>query len=263
LKLHIPLLFLAASAAHAQSSTSDLEAAVLSGDVDAASAPESADIDTEIPPVADAQDAPSRSDLEKVDEAVRGPRQIPNEHVLVVQRRFVQKEGAHEITPISIGVQPADSFRRQVQWGFSYIYHLNEDFGFELAHIAYTTNYNTGLNDNIADFTSGQIGVPVQTARIEPVLSGGVGIQWSPLKSKAAAFDSIYYFEGYFLGGGGFTKLTDASAGMAMFGIGFRSYLSKNAIFKSELRNYMDFRSQINHRPTIIIGASILLGGGS
>lgn len=246
-------------------STSDLEKQILSGastEAPAASeaAPESdQSYDTEVPEVgAPTKPKVDESQLKAVDEAVRGPRQIPNEHILVVQHRFIQKEGAHEFTPISFGVQPADSFRRQVQWGFSYMYHLNESIGLEFAHVSFTTNFSTGLNKTIAEFQSRDI----QTARIEPVLTLGASLQWSPLKSKAATADAIYYFEGYFLGGGGLTRLTDGNVGMAMAGFGFRSWLSRSAILKTELRDYMDFRSQVNHRPTVVVGASVLFGGG-
>src|SRR5690606_15684363 len=68
----------------------------------------------------------SDSDLEAVDEAVIGPKSIPNSHILVVQHQTINKAGRHEITPFSFGMQPADSFRRQFQWGFGYVYHLTE-----------------------------------------------------------------------------------------------------------------------------------------
>ena len=34
-----------------------------------------------------------KGDLERVDELFQGPKQIPPEHILVVQKRFIQKEG--------------------------------------------------------------------------------------------------------------------------------------------------------------------------
>ena len=91
--------------------------------------------------------------LEKVDELVKGPRQIPFEHILVVQNKYVQKEGSHEITPFSIAIQPADSFRKQLQMGLSYAYHVNDSFALELLHLLATTNLKSGFSEELLDNT--------------------------------------------------------------------------------------------------------------
>lgn len=219
--------------------------------------------DAEPPPLKEAsakaepvkkEDLPE-DELEALDEAVKGPSEIPNRHILVVQHRYIRKEGRHEVSPLLVGVQLADSFRRQVQFGFSYVYHLTETFGLEALHVALVKNYSTGMNQAIRNtFT-------LETDRVEPVLTVGPAIQWTPLKSKAATDESIYHFEGYFLLGGGLSLFENTTNGTLMYGVGFRSYASRTAILKAELRNYADFRGQVSDRLNILLGASLLLGG--
>lgn len=201
----------------------------------------------------------SRERAKKFDESVTGPKQIPNEHIFVVQNRYVRKEGAHEITPIQVGLQPGDSFRKQLQWGFSYAYHFSESIGIEALHATVLTNYNSGLANAIRTNTSSKL----ETYRPEPVFTLGTGFLWTPLHSKAATDQSVYHFEGYFIIGGGITRAEDKSVGMAMGGFGFRAYMSKRALFKVEIRDYVDFHTQVDQRVSVLVGASLLLGGGS
>jgi len=218
------------------------------------------DTSDELPSIVEAEspkEKKSEKDLKALDEALKGPKQIPFSHILVVQNRYVKKEGKHEIMPAMVGVQPGDSFRRQLQWGFSYTYHFTEDFGIEALHVAFITSLKTGLSDTIRDSTS------LETYREEPVVSLGSTLQWTPLHSKAATADSVYRFEGYFLGGGGMTKMENTSAGLAMAGLGIRAYFEKRSIFKVELRDYIDFRGGSQQRLNVVVGASILLGGGT
>ncbi len=197
------------------------------------------------------------AESEKLEAAIKGPRQVPFEHILVVQNRYVKKEGRHEITPLMAAIQPGDSFRRQLQWGFSYAYHLTEDWGLEALHVNFVSNLKTGLSDSIRSSTT------LETYREEPVYSVGSSILWTPLHSKAATDESIYHFEGYFILGGGMTKYENTRGGLAMGGIGFRAYMSKRAIFKTELRDYLDFIGGTQQRLNLLLGVSVLLGGES
>ena len=212
----------------------------------------------EVPSLAEPQDTERfrEKDLKAIEDAVKGPGSIPRNHIFVVQRQSIHKEKRHEIEPLMVGLQPSDSFRKQIQWGVGYVYHLSEDFGIEFLHLAVLTNYSTGLNQTIRN------NVGLETDRIEPVFSLGSTLQWTPLHSKAATDDSVYFFEGYFVGGGGVTKFETSTAGLAMLGLGFRVSLSKWAFFKSELRDYIDFRGSANHRFNFLAGLGVLIGDG-
>ncbi|NCN27107.1 outer membrane beta-barrel domain-containing protein [bacterium] len=195
------------------------------------------------------------SALEEVDEIVRGPRQIPFEHIFVVQHRYIRKRNTHELTPLVLGVQPADSFRKQLQLGFSYIYNFSESFGIEALHLTATTNIKTGLSENLLK------NARLETERVEPVLSAGASLQWAPFKSKAATIESIYHFEGYMLLGGGYTKFENGGSAMVMGGGGIRIFLNPRAMLKTEVRDYYDFDNASDHRVNILVGAAFLLGG--
>ena len=248
------------SFAFAQSNRS-LEDQILSGTYSGApapGAPQSAESSEPLPdPNAElkAKKSEVKSELEEVDESVNGPRSIPHDHILVVQYRFIRKEGMHEITPLYLGVQPGDSFRRQINWGFSYGYHITEDFGIEALNVSFLKNYSTGLADTIYS------AVTRYTDRKEPVATVASSLLWTPLKSKAATFEDIHYFEGYFLAGGGMTKFEHRTVPMANIGLGFRAYLTQRSLFKVELRNSMDFLGgSPNQRLNILLGATVLLG---
>lgn len=269
--------FVHVKTAHAQT-VEELEKQVLTGKPsaapEAAALPEPAPVAAPAPetaqaPVSEAAVAPEttaqapapkqeelpKDELEELDAAVKGPSEIPKRHILVVQHRYIRKEGRHEVAPLLVGVQLADSFRRQVQFGFSYTYHLTESFGIEALHAAFVKNYSTGLNDAIRS------SVILGTDRLEDVVSLGSALQWTPLKSKAATDESIYHFEGYFLLGGGVSVYEDKPSAMLMYGVGFRSYATRTAVLKAELRNYADFRGHVSDRLNILLGASLLLGG--
>jgi len=210
-------------------------------------------------------EGPERPDYElrAIEQAIRGPREIPLEHILVVQNRYIRKAERHELSPLMVGLQLADSFRRQMQFGFSYVYHLDENWGFEALHGMLIKNYGTGLNQAVRTSTSRGNATGLETDRLESVMSLGAAVQWTPFTSKAGTDDRIYYFEGYFLLGGGAVVYENATYGMLMYGLGFRSYVTRTAILKAELRNYADFRGGISDRLNVLAGASLLLGGPS
>lgn len=196
------------------------------------------------------------SALEDIDEAIAGPKQIPFDHILVVKHRYVNKAERFELAPITISLQPADSFRKQFGVGMSMAYHFSEDFALEFLHASFTTNYRSSLEEDINKQVSPKLGFE----RVEPVLTLGSAIWWSPFKGKSSTIENIYHWEAYFLGGGGATRTEVAFAGMAMFGAGARLYLNKRAILRLEVRDYYDFTKNGDHRVNILAGASVLFG---
>lgn len=195
------------------------------------------------------------SALKRVDEFIKGPRQIPFRHILVVRPRYINKTGKHEITPFMLGIQPGDSFRKQVSMGGSYTYHLTEDFALEAIHFLAYTNIKTGFQKDLRENAN------LEIERIEPVFSIGPTLQWSPFKAKSATHENIYHFEGYLFAGGGFTKFEVGNSAMAMFGVGARVFLNRFAALKLDIRDYYDFKEDAGQRLNILLGASILLGG--
>jgi outer membrane beta-barrel protein len=197
---------------------------------------------------------PRSRDLEKIEQAIAGPERIPYEQILVVQRRFILKEDRQEITPFYLGVQPADSFRRQFQWGFSWAYHLTESFGIEALHAAFMTNYSTGLDESIEK----ESGLKTDFG-LTPVVVLGSSLIWTPFKSKAATRSEVYHFETYFNLGGGIALGETSKDPIGIFGVGFRAYLNRRSLLKVEIRDYMQFSGSSRHRVSLMLGGGILL----
>jgi outer membrane beta-barrel protein len=199
-----------------------------------------------------------QQELDELEKSAKGPREVPQSHILVVQNRFIRKEGRHEVTPFFTGIQAADSFRRQIIWGASYTYHVSEMFGLEFPNVSFAKNFKTGLGDTIKDKFK------LFVDRREPVYTFGASILFTPFPAKAATRESLNYFEGYFVLGGGMTAFEHADAGMAMGGLGFRAYVTRSTILKAELRDFVDFvDGEARQRFNVLIGASILFGEGS
>jgi outer membrane beta-barrel protein len=196
----------------------------------------------------------TKESLEEVESLIWGPQSIPNDHILVVQRRFIDKAGDFELTPIHIGFQPSNSFTKQFQWGASLGYHFTESFGIEFLHFAFASNARTELETTIGDATGLQI-----RHNDNSVLLMASSLLWTPFKSKAATKSNVYHFEGYFLAGGGSILAESSRDPMAMGGLGFRSYLNRDGLFKFEVRDYVQFGGSTVHRVSLLLGAGILL----
>ncbi len=238
-------------------SLSDLEAKVLGDlqseentDTESAAADQKAEAEEEEV----ASPKSSKKSLDEVESLIWGPRSIPNEHILVVQRRFVDKAGRFELMPVHLGVQPSNSFSRQFIWGAGISYHLTESFGLELLHVSFASTDHGDLEKIINDAT----GLKIRHNDNSVLLMGG-SVLWTPFKSKAATKREVYHFEGYFLAGGGSILAENSRDPMAMAGFGFRSYLNRDGIFKFELRDYIQFGGSTVHRLSLLLGAGILL----
>lgn len=243
------------SLSHAQNGLSDLERELLLGDGSSLnqSYSESPAQTHESPKIEEIK--VDKDELEEIEQAIAGPDRIPLEQVFVVQKRYVTKEDKHEFTPISFGIQPADSFRRQFQWGFSWTYHFTESFALEGLHVAFIKNFNTGLVDDLNKIEG--FGLDY---RITPMTILGSTMVWTPFKSKAATRANVYHFESYFnLGGGvGLTEVSKSS--VVILGLGFRAFLNRSSLIKVELRDYMSFgENSSRNRVSLIVGAGILL----
>jgi outer membrane beta-barrel protein len=189
-----------------------------------------------------------------IDELINGPKSIPLNHIFVVKHQYIFKKGRHEIMPFTLGIQPGDSFRRQLSMGVGYLYHLNESFALEALHLNFFTNLETGFSRSFKNNTS------LEIERVEPVLTLGSTLQWAPFRGKAATAENIYNFEGYFFAGGGVTQFEVGSAPTIIGGLGARVFMNRRSTLKFELRDYADLRSEFSNRFNVVVGAGILLG---
>ena len=75
---------------------------------------------------------------------------IPNDEVVVVQKKYTRKNFRHEITPIRFGGLPFGDIRRTLFAGASYTLHLSDSFALELFDFTYTKDFFTGFTSDIS-----------------------------------------------------------------------------------------------------------------
>ncbi len=195
----------------------------------------------------------SRDEIQEIERAVEGPKGIPYEHIFSVQKRFIQKKLKSEISPFVLSLQPADSFRKQLSWGFSYGFHFVESLAVELLEFQSMSNVDSGLSDAL-----GEVGVNVY--RDEARWSLGSALLWTPFSAKAGFTTQITYFEMFFLAGGGLVQYNYVKDPFAQFGVGFRTFLSKSTLLKATLKDSIDLRDSENrHRFNVSLGLGFLL----
>lgn len=192
-----------------------------------------------------------------IDDLLTGPKSIPLKHIFAVKHQYIFKKNRHEIIPFSLGIQPADSFRKQLSMGMSYLYHVTDSISVEALHVNFLTNLSTGFSDDLSKNTG------LEVERIEPVVSFGSALQWAPFRGKSATAENIYHFEGYMFLGGGMTKFEVGTSGMIMGGLGARLFMNRRSTLKFEVRDYYDLKENSGNRLNLVLGAGILLGASS
>ncbi len=192
-----------------------------------------------------------------IDELLTGPKSIPLKHIFAVKYQYIFKKNRHEIIPFSLGIQPSDSFRKQLSMGMSYLYHVTDSISVEALHVNFLTNLSTGFADDLSKKTG------LEVERIEPVVSFGSAVQWAPFRGKSATAENIYHFEGYVFLGGGMTKFEVGTSGMIMGGLGARLFMNRRSTLKFEVRDYYDLKEDVGNRLNLVLGAGILLGASS
>jgi outer membrane beta-barrel protein len=197
----------------------------------------------------------SKDDIEQIEKEIEGPKGVPLDHIFAVQKKFIQKKGTSEFLPFKTAFQPVDSFSKQFAWGFSYGYHLFENFGVEILEFQSLFNLNSGLGKAIQTSTG------ILTRRDEALWSLGSSLQWTPFTAKAGTKSSVVHFETFLLGGGGLVQYSSDRYGFVQWGVGVRSYLTRKTILKFEFKDAIDFTANDGnlHRIHFTMGLGFLL----
>ena len=168
---------------------------------------------------------------------------IPNEEILVIQRKFTRKEWRHEITPLNFGGIPFGTIRRTMTSGGSYSLHLKDWFALEPVNFTFSKNFFTSFTDDINDASGTKLRPDPQ--RILYFLT--TGIQLTPIYGKMATLSKfIAYIEPYFGLGGGIAKTETDSYFTFYPAVGMRVYFREWFSMKLELRDYMYTEQTIN-----------------
>lgn len=178
--------------------------------------------------------AEETSEIEKQLEEVGS---IPDEEVLVVQRKFTRKEWRHEISPLNFGGIPFGTVRRTMTSGGSYTLHLKDWFAWEGLNFNFSKNFFTSFTDDINNNNTGSTIRP-DPQRILYFLT--TGVQLTPIYGKMSTLSKwIAYVEPYFGLGGGIAK-TETDTYFTFYpAVGMRVFFREWFSMKLELRDYM------------------------
>jgi outer membrane beta-barrel protein len=140
----------------------------------------------------------------------------------------------HEFT-LAIGTVPLDAFYKGLTGTFSYTYHFNDQWAWEIVGFTYSSNFWTGLKGELE-----------QQWKVKPVnipelnYMGDSNLVWKPLYGKLAyANRSLIYGEFFFTLGPAIAKYTTPGAYLGgNAGIGFRVHLSRFFSARLDVRYY-------------------------
>ena len=130
---------------------------------------------------------------------------------------------------------PLDAFYKGLTGTFSYTYHFNDSWAWEIVGFTYSSNFWTGLKDELE-----------QQWKVKPVnipelnYFGDSNLVWKPLYGKLASFNrALIYGEFFFTVGPAIAKYTTPGAYLGgNVGIGFRVHLSKYFSTRLDVRYY-------------------------
>jgi outer membrane beta-barrel protein len=171
---------------------------------------------------------------------------IPNEEVVVVQRKFTRKVMRHEITPISFGGIPFGTVRRTIVGGANYTIHINDWFAVEALNFTYTKTFFSSFTDDVnankgsaaGGQNPGQTDIRPDFQKLLYFLTAGV--QLTPFYGKVSSLSRwIAYIEPYFTVGAGLAKTEVDSYPTFYPGIGLRVFFKEWFSMRVEFRDYL------------------------
>ena len=161
---------------------------------------------------------------------------IPNEEIIVVQRKFTRKEWRHEITPLNFGGVPFGTVRRTLTSGGSYTLHLKDWFAVEPINFLFSKNFFTSFTDDLNANNSKNLRPDPQ--RILYFLT--TGVQFTPVYGKMSSLTKwLAYIEPYIGLGAGLAKTETDNYFTFYPAIGMRVFFREWFSMKVELRDYM------------------------
>lgn len=168
---------------------------------------------------------------------------IPDEEVVVVQRKYTRKAWRHEFSPVMLGGVPFGTVRRTLYGGASYTLHANDWLAWEAFNFAYAKNFFSSFTDDInANKAAGSN--PTQ-ADIKPDIQKllylfTTGVQITPFYGKVSTFSRwIAYIEPYFTLGAGIARTETNNYFTYYPGIGIRAFFKEWFSMRLEFRDYL------------------------
>ncbi len=166
---------------------------------------------------------------------------VPDEEVVVVQRKYTRKKGRFELTPVQFGGVPFGTIRRTLFGGASATYHFSDAFALEIPHFSYTKTFFSSFTSDInagQDDGSGHPKINIDEQRLLFFLTGGV--QVTPFYGKLATFSQyIAYIEPFVSLNLGLAKTETSNYFVWVPGIGFRLFFKEWFSMRFDLRDYI------------------------
>lgn len=163
---------------------------------------------------------------------------IPNEEVVIVQRKFTRKDWRHEISPVGFGGVPFGTYRRTLLGSASYTLHANDWLGLELFNFSYNKNFFSSFIDDINANKTGGSSIYLDYQKLLYFVTAGV--QLTPFYGKVSTFSRwLAYMEPYFSLGAGLAKTETNAYPVGYPGVGLRFFFTEWFSMRLEFRDYI------------------------
>jgi outer membrane beta-barrel protein len=182
---------------------------------------------------------PARADENIIEEQLQEIGKIPNEEVMVVQRKYTRKRLRHELTPALIGGLPFNSVRRTLYGGASYTLHINDWLGLE-AMFNYSQSFIGGFVFDINNNATRPNQLPINADYQKLLFAVYAGAQLSPFYGKMATLSSsIAFLEPYFYLGAGLANTEKFLYPTLVPGVGLRVFFKEWFSMRVDVRNIL------------------------
>ena len=162
---------------------------------------------------------------------------IPNEEVVVVQRKFTRKNWRHEFSPVGFGGVPFGTYRRTLLGSASYTLHANDWLGLELFDFSYNKNFFSSF---LSDINENSSGTKIFLDYQKLIYFMTAGVQLTPFYGKVSTFSRwLAYVEPYFSLGLGVAKTETNSYLSGYPGLGLRVFFTEWFSMRLEFRDYI------------------------
>jgi outer membrane beta-barrel protein len=158
--------------------------------------------------------------------------------------------------------EPQDAFSKGVGLEGAFVWHLNDDWSWEVLRGAYVQQFDSGLKTQLQQ----EFGVaPTQIELLQYYMSSS--IMWSPLYGKFALRNaSVIHAEAFLDAGAAFGRYTSGYAEGPVIGVGARVFLNQRFSVRLDVRDALFFHAKelggsLNQAVFMSLGLSITLGG--
>ena len=185
------------------------------------------------------------------------PAQEAGRLLAVQQRRYRMN---HELV-IGATFEPIDAFSKGLAAEGAYIWHMNDEWAWDILRGGYLVRFDTGLKKQLER----DYGV-APTKFEELQYYGATSLDWSPVYGKFALRNaSLIHVEALVSAGAAFGKFTNSTSVGPELGVGLRVFASQRLSVRLDVRDTLYFQRSgdnlIKNVLFLTLGLSVNLGG--